>query len=169
MVAHYGEVGPLSSVCASKCLHRKLDGSRPLMAVPSGWHTTGRRAGPKKYRANRHALCPRTQGLRLLSAGADRAFRVFSTIQDQQSRELSQGHTARRAKRLKVGSTRSRGRGKASGIHVPWLWLILEGLRGSEKANTRLVFAHMPNQPTNRTTEHSTLARCVSRTSSWGA
>lgn len=42
------------------------------------------------------------QGLRLLSAGQDRAFRVFSTIQDQQSRELSQHHTARRAKRLKV-------------------------------------------------------------------
>ncbi len=28
--------------------------------------------------------------------------RLFSTIQDQQSRELSQRHTARRAKRLKV-------------------------------------------------------------------
>lgn len=41
-------------------------------------------------------------GLRLLSAGADRAFRVFSTIQDQQSRELSQKHTGRRAKRLKL-------------------------------------------------------------------
>ena len=35
-------------------------------------------------------------------AGTDRAFRVFSVIQDQQSRELSQGHVARRAKRLKV-------------------------------------------------------------------
>ncbi len=42
------------------------------------------------------------QGLRLLSAGSDRAFRVFSTIQDQQSRELSQKHTAKRAKKLKV-------------------------------------------------------------------
>jgi len=42
------------------------------------------------------------EGLRLLSAGADRAFRVFSSIQDQQSRELSQHHTARRAKRLRV-------------------------------------------------------------------
>ncbi|MEW5318032.1 MAG: hypothetical protein WDW38_009286 [Sanguina aurantia] len=42
------------------------------------------------------------EGLRLLSAGADRAFRVFSTIQDQQSRELSQGHMARKAKKLKV-------------------------------------------------------------------
>lgn len=39
---------------------------------------------------------------RLLSAGQDRAFRVFSTIQDQQSRELSQHHTARRAKKLKI-------------------------------------------------------------------
>ena len=35
-------------------------------------------------------------------AGQDRAFRMFSTIQDQQSSELSQGHIARRAKRLKV-------------------------------------------------------------------
>lgn len=43
-----------------------------------------------------------TDGRRLLSAGQDRAFRCFSTIQDQQSRELSQRHTARRAKRLKV-------------------------------------------------------------------
>ena len=35
-------------------------------------------------------------------AGQDRAFRAFSTIQDAQSRELSQHHTARRAKRLKI-------------------------------------------------------------------
>ncbi|KAI8469981.1 MAG: WD40-repeat-containing domain protein [Monoraphidium minutum] len=41
-------------------------------------------------------------GLRLLSGGADRAFRLFSSIQDQQSRELSQGHTGRRAKRSRV-------------------------------------------------------------------
>lgn len=47
-------------------------------------------------------LTSRSQGLRLLSAGTDRAFRVFSTIQDQQSRELSQKHTAKRAKKLKV-------------------------------------------------------------------
>jgi U3 small nucleolar RNA-associated protein 21 len=42
------------------------------------------------------------EGRRLLSAGADRAFRVFSTIQDQQSRELSQRNTAHRAKRLRI-------------------------------------------------------------------
>ncbi|EIE21950.1 WD40 repeat-like protein [Coccomyxa subellipsoidea C-169] len=41
-------------------------------------------------------------GTRLLSAGQDRAFRMFSVIQDQQSSELSQGHIASRAKRLKV-------------------------------------------------------------------
>ena len=35
-------------------------------------------------------------------AGQDRAFRMFSVIQDQQSRELSQKHIQRRAKRLKV-------------------------------------------------------------------
>ncbi|GAQ79609.1 WD repeat-containing protein [Klebsormidium nitens] len=41
-------------------------------------------------------------GRHILSAGNDRAFRLFSTIQDQQSRELSQGHLAKRAKRLKL-------------------------------------------------------------------
>ena len=40
-------------------------------------------------------------GKKLLSAGSDRAFRVFSTIQDQQSCELSQGNISRKAKRLK--------------------------------------------------------------------
>ena len=41
-------------------------------------------------------------GLRLLSGGQDRAFRCFSTIQDAQSREMSQNHTQKRAKRLKI-------------------------------------------------------------------
>ncbi|KAI5080871.1 hypothetical protein GOP47_0004054 [Adiantum capillus-veneris] len=41
-------------------------------------------------------------GRHILSAGHDRAFRMFSTIQDQQSRELSQGHIAKRAKKLKL-------------------------------------------------------------------
>lgn len=41
-------------------------------------------------------------GKRLLSGGQDRAFRCFSTVQDAQSRELSQRHTERRAKRLRV-------------------------------------------------------------------
>ncbi|KAH7352308.1 hypothetical protein KP509_19G039200 [Ceratopteris richardii] len=40
-------------------------------------------------------------GRHILSAGQDRAFRVFSTIQDQQSRELSQGHIAKRARKFK--------------------------------------------------------------------
>lgn len=35
-------------------------------------------------------------------SGEDRAFRMFSVIQDQQSRELSQGKTAKRAKQLKI-------------------------------------------------------------------
>ena len=39
---------------------------------------------------------------RLLSGGQDRAFRYFSTVQDAQSREMSQGHVARRAKKLKI-------------------------------------------------------------------
>ena len=36
------------------------------------------------------------------AAGTDRAFRMFSSIQDQQSTELSQHHVERRAKRLKI-------------------------------------------------------------------
>ena len=35
-------------------------------------------------------------------AGQDRAFRVFSVIQDQQSREVSQGHIAHRAKHMRL-------------------------------------------------------------------
>lgn len=38
----------------------------------------------------------------VLGTGHDRAFRLFSVIQDQQSRELSQRHTAKRAKKLHV-------------------------------------------------------------------
>ncbi|XP_015881797.3 uncharacterized protein LOC107417678 [Ziziphus jujuba] len=41
-------------------------------------------------------------GRHILSAGQDRAFRLFSIIQDQQSRELSQRHVTKRAKKLKV-------------------------------------------------------------------
>lgn len=45
-------------------------------------------------------------GTRLLSSGGDdRALRVFSSIQDQQSLELSQSHVERRAKRLKITET----------------------------------------------------------------
>ncbi|XP_016200315.1 WD repeat-containing protein 36 isoform X1 [Arachis ipaensis] len=41
-------------------------------------------------------------GRHILSAGQDRAFRLFSVVQDQQSRELSQHNVSRRAKKLKV-------------------------------------------------------------------
>ncbi|CAN6464470.1 unnamed protein product [Victoria cruziana] len=49
-------------------------------------------------------LCIRfyKNGRHILSAGQDRAFRLFSTIQDQQCKELSQRHVSRRAKKLKV-------------------------------------------------------------------
>ncbi|XP_058068538.1 U3 small nucleolar RNA-associated protein 21 homolog isoform X2 [Magnolia sinica] len=49
-------------------------------------------------------LCVRFygNGRHILSAGQDRAFRLFSIIQDQQSRELSQRHVSKRAKKLKV-------------------------------------------------------------------
>ncbi|GAB4849172.1 hypothetical protein Ancab_003982 [Ancistrocladus abbreviatus] len=49
-------------------------------------------------------LCIRfyANGRHILSAGQDRAFRLFSVIQDQQSRELSQRHVSRRAKKLKM-------------------------------------------------------------------
>ncbi|GKV20475.1 hypothetical protein SLEP1_g30599 [Rubroshorea leprosula] len=49
-------------------------------------------------------LCIRfyANGRHILSAGQDRAFRLFSVIQDQQSRELSQRHISKRAKKLKM-------------------------------------------------------------------
>ena len=56
---------------------------------------------------NGHSAPPTTvryygQGRRILSAGLDKSFRLFSTVQDQQNRELTQKHIERRAKRLKV-------------------------------------------------------------------
>ncbi|GBG70074.1 hypothetical protein CBR_g5707 [Chara braunii] len=42
------------------------------------------------------------QGRRILSAGQDRSFRLFSTVQDQQSKELSQGRLASKAKRYDI-------------------------------------------------------------------
>lgn len=49
-------------------------------------------------------LCIRfySNGRHILSAGHDRAFRLFSIIQDQQSRELSQRHVSKRAKKLRM-------------------------------------------------------------------
>ncbi|VFQ89188.1 unnamed protein product [Cuscuta campestris] len=41
-------------------------------------------------------------GRHILSAGQDRAFRLFSVVQDQQSRELSQKNVSKRAKKLKL-------------------------------------------------------------------
>lgn len=54
-----------------------------------------------------HSAPPRcirfyANGRHILSAGQDRAFRLFSVIQDQQSRELSQRHVSKRAKKLKL-------------------------------------------------------------------
>ncbi|KAL1547459.1 U3 small nucleolar RNA-associated protein 21 isoform X1 [Salvia divinorum] len=46
-----------------------------------------------------------SNGRHILSAGQDRAFRLFSVIQDQQSRELSQRHVSKRAKKLKLKET----------------------------------------------------------------
>uniref|UniRef100_A0A0E0LDY3 Uncharacterized protein n=1 Tax=Oryza punctata TaxID=4537 RepID=A0A0E0LDY3_ORYPU len=52
-----------------------------------------------------HSAPPRcirfySNGKCILSAGQDRAFRLFSVVQDQQSRELSQRHVSKRAKKL---------------------------------------------------------------------
>ncbi|KAI3737322.1 hypothetical protein L2E82_27320 [Cichorium intybus] len=59
-----------------------------------------------KFRSGHSAppLCIRfyANGRHILSAGQDRAFRLFSVIQDQQSRELSQRHVTKRAKKLKL-------------------------------------------------------------------
>ncbi|EXC12813.1 Uncharacterized WD repeat-containing protein [Morus notabilis] len=43
-----------------------------------------------------------SNGRHILSAGQDRAFRLFSVVQDQQSRELSQRHISKRAKKLRM-------------------------------------------------------------------
>ncbi|XP_010541959.1 PREDICTED: U3 small nucleolar RNA-associated protein 21 homolog [Tarenaya hassleriana] len=49
-------------------------------------------------------LCIRfySNGRHILSAGQDRAFRLFSIVQEQQSRELSQRHISKRAKKLRL-------------------------------------------------------------------
>ncbi|KAL1539962.1 U3 small nucleolar RNA-associated protein 21 isoform X1 [Salvia divinorum] len=57
-----------------------------------------------------HSAPPRcisfySNGRHILSAGQDRAFRLFSVIQDQQSRELSQRNVSKRAKKLKLKET----------------------------------------------------------------
>ena len=71
------------------------DGSGRLLRFRAG------HSGPPK-----HVQFYGEQGTRLLSAGGDdRALRVFSAIQDQQSLELSQSHVERRAKRLKIAET----------------------------------------------------------------
>jgi U3 small nucleolar RNA-associated protein 21 len=72
------------------------------------WVFDGADGAPRLLRFRSGHAAPPTSvrhygdGARLLSAGQDRALRLFSTIQDAQSRELSQRHTARRAKRLRV-------------------------------------------------------------------
>ncbi|XP_021279189.1 U3 small nucleolar RNA-associated protein 21 homolog [Herrania umbratica] len=59
-----------------------------------------------RFRSGHNAppLCIRfyANGRHILSAGQDRAFRLFSVIQDQQSRELSQRHISKRAKKLRM-------------------------------------------------------------------
>ncbi|KAL4569227.1 hypothetical protein LXL04_024862 [Taraxacum kok-saghyz] len=61
-----------------------------------------------KFRSDHSAphLCIRfyANGRHVLSTDQDRAFRLFSIIQDQQSRELSQRHITKRAKKLKLKS-----------------------------------------------------------------
>ncbi|OMO58024.1 hypothetical protein COLO4_34912 [Corchorus olitorius] len=49
-----------------------------------------------------HCIRYYANGRHILSAGQDRAFRLFSVIQDQQSRELSQKHISKRAKKLRM-------------------------------------------------------------------
>nr|XP_043610060.1 U3 small nucleolar RNA-associated protein 21 homolog [Erigeron canadensis] len=68
--------------------------------------TTGGDPRLLRFRSGHSAppLCIRfyANGRHILSAGQDRAFRLFSVIQDQQSRELSQRHVTKRAKKLKL-------------------------------------------------------------------
>lgn len=68
--------------------------------------TTGGDARLLRFRSGHCAppLCIRFygNGRYILSAGQDRAFRLFSVVQDQQSRELSQRHITKRAKKLRA-------------------------------------------------------------------
>ncbi|ERN12564.1 hypothetical protein AMTR_s00025p00209980 [Amborella trichopoda] len=68
--------------------------------------TSDQEARLLRFRSGHSAppLCIRFYGYgrHLLSAGQDRAFRFLSISQDHQSRELSQRHVSKRAKRLKL-------------------------------------------------------------------
>ncbi|KAK8956779.1 hypothetical protein KSP39_PZI001162 [Platanthera zijinensis] len=68
--------------------------------------TTDGEARLLRFRSGHSAppLCLRfyKNGRSILSAGQDRAFRLFSVRQDQQSRELSQRHVTKRAKKLRL-------------------------------------------------------------------
>ncbi len=80
------------------------DGAGP--ADGAGGHDPG--APPRLLRFRSGHAAPPTlarhygDGARILSGGQDRAFRLFSAVQDAQSREMSQRHVAARAKRLRV-------------------------------------------------------------------
>eukprot|EP00963_Diacronema_lutheri_P001243 scaffold80_cov325-Pavlova_lutheri.AAC.33 len=67
-----------------------MDGSARLLRYRSG-HSAP--PGLVRYYADDRQI---------ISAGNDKAVRVFSTIQDQQSKELSQGHVESRAKKFQV-------------------------------------------------------------------
>ncbi|KAK9786275.1 hypothetical protein WJX73_004830 [Symbiochloris irregularis] len=73
-----------------------------------------------------------SDGSRLLSAGHDRAFRLFSVIQDQQSRELSQHHVTRRAKRARLDP---------SELKLPQL-TVLDACQARERDWCNVVTAH---------------------------
>lgn len=67
-----------------------MDGSARLLRFRSG------HSGPPRL-VRYHA-----DDKQIISAGDDKALRIFSTIQDQQSRELSQGHVESRAKKFQI-------------------------------------------------------------------
>lgn len=73
-----------------------------------------------------------------LGVEQDQSFRVFSTIQDQQSKELSQGHVKRRAKRLKV---------REAELKLPRVTGIASCEVGAQQQHTETTFQHKAVNP----------------------
>ncbi len=82
---------------------------------------------------------------------------MFSTIQDQQSRELSQKHTARKAKKLKVGR---------AGMRAVPHWQAAEQLRGSGRVwcrALRVCCAQEQSHHQLNTANAATSTECMTR------
>ena len=99
VVRHYGSGRLLLSAGARLGLPAPACRAAPPACLPCPGAST-RQPVTLRNRLAAQPARPATPAPR--RAGQDRAFRAFSTWVDAQSRELSQHHTARRAKRLRI-------------------------------------------------------------------